>query len=93
MCLRYITNFRSKSVTRRFDNFDTVLDGTRLTQPKFSAQDIGGSEIWRTYDNLTIRPGEERTIEVEYVTDQPTYENLWKPAILRSMLSPAAASA
>ena len=73
-----LTNVSSKSVTLSGDNFDTVLDGTRLTQPKFSAQDIGGSEIWRTYDNLTIRPGEERTIEVEYVTDQPTYENLWK---------------
>ena len=63
-----LTNVSSKSVTLSGDNFDTVLDGTRLTQPKFSAQDIGGS----------IRPGEERTIEVEYVTDQPTYENLWK---------------
>ena len=73
-----LTNVSSKSVTLSGDNFDTVLDGTRLIQPKFSAQDIGGSEIWRTYDNLTIRPGEERTIEVEYVTDQPTYENLWK---------------
>ncbi len=38
-----------------------------MTQFKFSARDVGGADIWRTYDNLTIRPGEERTIaEVEY---------------------------
>ena len=33
-----------------------------MPQPKFSAQDMGGADIWRTYDNLTIRPGEERSI-------------------------------
>ena len=30
-----LTNVSSKSVTLSGDNFDTVLDGTRLTQPKF----------------------------------------------------------
>ena len=63
-----LTNVSSKSVTLSGDNFrHYVLDGTRLTPLKFSAQDIGGSEIWRTYDSLTIRPGEERSVAlVEY---------------------------
>ena len=73
-----MTNVSSKSVTLSGDNFDTVLDGTRLTQPKFSAQDIGGSEIWRTYDSLTIRPGEERSIALAYEISQPTYDSWYK---------------
>lgn len=73
-----MTNVSSKPVTLSGDNFATTLDGTPIPPFNFSARDVGDADIWRTYDSLTIRPGEERTIEVEYVTDQPTYENLWK---------------
>ena len=31
--------------------------------------------IWRTYDSLTIRPGEERSVILEYEINQPTYDS------------------
>ena len=31
--------------------------------------------IWRTYDSLTIRPGEERSVALAYEISQPTYDS------------------
>ena len=77
-----LTNVSSKSVTLSGDNFDTVLDGTRLTQPKFSAQDIGPSgQVKSVPSRSNMSP-----------TSQPM-RICGKPAILRALLSPAAASA
>lgn len=73
-----LTNVSSKPVTLSGDNFATTLDGTPIPPFNFSARDVGDADIWRTYDSLTIRPGEERSIALAYEISQPTYENLWK---------------
>ena len=57
-----MTNVSSKPVTLSGDNFVTTLDGTPITPFRFSARDVGDADIWRTYDSLTIRPGEERSV-------------------------------
>ncbi|MEI3256199.1 MAG: twin-arginine translocation signal domain-containing protein [Faecalibacterium prausnitzii] len=67
-----MTNVSSKPVTLSGDNFrHYVLDGTPIPQFNFSARDVGDSDIWRTYDSLTIRPGEERTSVAEVIAHQP----------------------
>ena len=36
---------------------------------------MGDADIWRTYDSLTIRPGEERSVALAYEISQPTYDS------------------
>ena len=88
-----LTNVSSKSVTLSGDNFDTVLDGTRLTQPKFSAQDIGGPKSGAL---MTTSPSGQVKSVPSRSNMSPTSQPMricGKPAILRALLSPAAASA
>lgn len=70
-----LTNVSSKSVTLSGDNFATTLDGTPIPPFNFSARDVGDADIWRTYDSLTIRPGEERSVALAYEISQPTYDS------------------
>ena len=44
----------------------------------FSARDVGDADIWRTYDSLTIRPGEERSVALAYEISQSTYDSWYK---------------
>ena len=62
-----MTNVSSKPVTLSGDNFATTLDGTPIPPFNFSARDVGDADIWRTYDSLTIRPGEERSIALAWL--------------------------
>ena len=73
-----MTNVSSKPVTLSGDNFATTLDGTPIPPFNFSARDVGDADIWRTYDSLTIRPGEERSIALAYEISQPTYDSWYK---------------
>ena len=70
-----MTNVSSKPVTLSGDNFATTLDGTPIPPFNFSARDVGDADIWRTYDSLTIRPGEERSVALAYEISQPTYDS------------------
>ena len=70
-----MTNVGSKPVTLSGDNFATTLDGTPIPPFRFGARDVGDADIWRTYDSLTIRPGEERSVLLEYEISQPTYDS------------------
>ena len=70
-----MTNVGSKPVTLSGDNFATTLDGTPIPPFRFGARDVGDADIWRTYDSLTIRPGEERSVILEYEINQPTYDS------------------
>lgn len=74
-----MSNVSSKPVTLSADNFATTLDGTPITPFRFSARDVGDADIWRTYDSLTIRPGEERSVALDYEIDQATYDS-WRNA-------------
>ena len=73
-----LTNVSSKSVTLSGDNFATTLDGTPIPPFNFSARDVGDADIWRTYDSLTIRPGEERSVALAYEISQSTYDSWYK---------------
>lgn len=73
-----MTNVSSKPVTLSGDNFATTLDGTPIPPFNFSARDVGDADIWRTYDSLTIRPGEERSVALAYEISQPTYDSWYK---------------
>lgn len=73
-----MTNVSSKPVTLSGDNFATTLDGTPITPFRFSARDVGDTDIWRTYDSLTIRPGEERRVALEYEISQSTYDSWYR---------------
>lgn len=55
----------------------TTLDGTP-SPFNFSARDVGDADIWRTYDSLTIRPGEERSVALAYEISQPTYDSWYR---------------
>lgn len=70
-----MTNVSSKPVTLSADNFATTLDGTPMPPFHFGARDVGDADIWRTYDSLTIRPGEERSIDLAYEINKPTYDS------------------
>lgn len=39
---------------------------------------MGDADIWRTYDSLTIRPGEERSVALAYEISQPTYDSWYR---------------
>ena len=73
-----MTNVSSKPVTLSGDNFATTLDGTPIPPFNFSARDVGDADIWRTYDSLTIRPGEERSVALAYEISQPTYDSWYR---------------
>lgn len=88
-----MTNVSSKPVTLSGDNFATTLDGTPIPLFNFSARDVGDADIWRTYDSLTIRPGEERSVALAYEISQPTYDSWYKSAAPSPLALPAAISA
>ena len=59
----------------------------------FSARDVGDADIWRTYDSLTIRPGEERSVALAYEISQPTYDSWYRSSRTVALALPAAISA
>ena len=75
-----MTNVSSKPVTLSGDNFATTYWMVPAIPPfNFSARDVGDADIWRTYDSLTIRPGEERSVAlVEYEISQSTYDSWYR---------------
>lgn len=71
-----MTNVNSKPVNITPDNFTAVLDGTPKNLSKFGFSIDETS--WRTADVVTIAPGEEKAVVLEYEISQPVYDSWWK---------------
>lgn len=69
-----LNNVSSKPVNITRDNFAVTLDGSPLSPSMLMVFDVGSTSRGSSYVTLTIKPGEERTIQIDCNVNKPTYD-------------------
>ena len=69
-----MSNVSSKPVDITRDNFAVTVDGAPLAPSMLMVFDAGSTKNGSSYVTFTIKPGEERTLEIDCNVNKPTYD-------------------